>query len=75
MPKLVLAYAYDDADGRNHKPDATVDVDDAEAARLLYYGLAREPDDGTPKAPVRRRAAKKTAAKKSAPADDTKKEG
>lgn len=49
MPKLVLAYAYVDADGRNHKPDTTVDVDDAEAARLLHYGLARTPEPDTQK--------------------------
>ena len=42
MPKLTLAYPYTDADGKTHKPDATVEVDAAEAARLLYFGLARE---------------------------------
>ena len=49
MPKLVLAYAYVDADGHNHNPDTTVNVDDAEAARLLYYGLARVPEPDTKK--------------------------
>jgi len=49
MPKVTLAYAYVDADGRNHNPDTTVNVDDAEAARLLYYGLARAPEPDTKK--------------------------
>ena len=42
MPKITLAYPYTDADGKTHKPDTTLEVEDAEAARLLHYGLARE---------------------------------
>lgn len=42
--KVVLAYEYVDPDGKTHAPDTTVSVDDAEAARLIFYGLAREPE-------------------------------
>jgi hypothetical protein len=49
MPKITLAYPYTGADGKNHRPDTTVDVDDAEAARLLHYGLARVPEPDTKK--------------------------
>lgn len=49
MPKIVLAYPYTGADGKNHKPDTTIEVDDAEANRLLYYGLARTPEPDTKK--------------------------
>jgi len=40
--KVVLAYEYTGADGKSHKPDSTVEVDAAEANRLLNDGLARE---------------------------------
>ena len=49
MPKITLAYPYTGADGKNHRPDTTIDVDDAEAARLLYYGLARVPESAPEK--------------------------
>ena len=49
MHKVTLAYKYVGADGRNHKPDTTIDVDDAEANRLLYYGLARVPESAPEK--------------------------
>jgi len=42
--KVILAYLYTDADGKEHKPDATLALEDAEANRLLFYGLAREPE-------------------------------
>lgn len=42
--KITLAYEYVDPDGKTHDPDTTLSVDDAEAVRLLHYGLAREPD-------------------------------
>jgi len=42
--KVVLAYEYTDTDDKTHAPDKTIEVDDAEAARLLFYGLAREPE-------------------------------
>jgi len=44
MPKVTLSYLYIDQDGKNHKPDTTIELEDAEAARLLHYGLAREPE-------------------------------
>ena len=43
--KVTLAWPYTDADGKNHKPDTTVDLDVAEANRLLHAGLAREAAD------------------------------
>lgn len=43
--KIVLAYPYTDAAGKDHKPDTTVSVDDAEASRLVAEGLARRPED------------------------------
>jgi len=43
MKRIVLAYKYVDADGKTHAPDTTVNLDAAEANRLLHYGLAREP--------------------------------
>lgn len=49
MPKLVLAYAYVDAKGKEHAPDTTIEVEDAEANRLLYYGLARVPESAPEK--------------------------
>ena len=49
MPKITLAYPYTGADGKNHRPYTTIDVDDAEAARLLHYGLARAPEPDTKK--------------------------
>ena len=42
--KVTLAYEYASADGKTHKPDSTVEVDVAEANRLLFNGLAREVD-------------------------------
>ena len=42
--KVTLAYPYIDEEGKNHKADTTLEVEDAEAARLLYFGLAREPE-------------------------------
>ena len=42
MPKVTLAYPYVDADGKNHAPDTTIDLEAPEANRLLHYGLARE---------------------------------
>lgn len=42
--KVILAYPYTDADGKEHKPDATLSLEDAEANRLIFYGLAREPE-------------------------------
>ena len=43
--KVVLAYPYTDANGKDHKPDSTVSVADDEAARLVAEGLARRPED------------------------------
>lgn len=40
--KITLAYEYTDAEGKTHAPDKSIDVDDAEANRLLHLGLARE---------------------------------
>lgn len=40
--KVTLAYPYTDAEGKTRAPDTTVNLDDAEANRLLHYGLARE---------------------------------
>lgn len=47
--KVVLAYPYKDEAGRNHKPDTTIEVEDAEANRLLFYGLARVPESASEK--------------------------
>lgn len=40
--RVTLAAPYVDADGKNHAANTTLDLDDAEASRLLHYGLARE---------------------------------
>ena len=40
--KVTLAYEYTDAAGKTHAPDTTISLDNAEATRLLHYGLARE---------------------------------
>lgn len=42
--KVVLAYPYTDADGKDHKPDVTLTLPRHEANRLLFAGLARVPD-------------------------------
>ena len=41
--KVTLARAYTDADGKNHRADTTLDLERAEANRLLHLGLARMP--------------------------------
>ena len=41
MPSITLAYAWTDTAGKTHKPDSTVDVDDATAADLTMSGWAR----------------------------------
>ena len=47
--KVTVAYEYTDASGKTHAPDATLDVEDAEAAHLIHYGLARKADATTTK--------------------------
>lgn len=47
MKSVTLAYEYVDADGNKHDPDETVDLDNAEANRLLSAGLAREAEAGS----------------------------
>lgn len=47
--KVTLAYPYVGEDGVNHKPDTTLDLEVAEANRLLFEGLAREADSSTTK--------------------------
>lgn len=42
MKRMTLAYAYTDRAGKTHAPGDTIDVDLAEAAHLLHYGLAQE---------------------------------
>lgn len=42
MPKVTLAAPYTDAAGDTHAADETLDLDLAEASRLLHFGLARE---------------------------------
>ena len=49
MPKITLAYPYTGADGKNHKPDVTIEVEEGEANRLLHYGLARVPESAPEK--------------------------
>lgn len=41
--KVVLAYPYTDADGKNHKADSSQSLPRHEANRLLDAGLARDP--------------------------------
>lgn len=49
--RVTLAAPYVDADGKEHAADKTLDLDIAEASRLLHFGLAREePADDTKKA-------------------------
>lgn len=43
--KVTLAYPYVGDDGKNHKADTTLDLDSAEANRLLFEGLARDADN------------------------------
>jgi hypothetical protein len=47
--KVTLAYEYTDADGKTHAPNKTIDLDIAEANRLLHYGLARVPESAPEK--------------------------
>lgn len=44
MITVTLAYPYTDASGTKHAPDEDVELEDAEANRLLHYGLARVPE-------------------------------
>lgn len=39
--KVTLAYPYTDEKGKPHKPDDTVDLDEAEATQLVRDGRAR----------------------------------
>lgn len=39
--KVTLAYPYEDADGKMHDPDSTVELEDPVAKGLLHDGLAR----------------------------------
>lgn len=55
MKTVTLAYEYVDAEGNQHEPDQTLDLDNAEANRLLSAGLAREADEA-PKTSGRRKA-------------------
>ena len=41
---VTLAAPYTGEDGKNHKADTTLDLEVAEANRLLFAGLAREAD-------------------------------
>jgi hypothetical protein len=41
---VTLAYPYEDADGKKHKADTVLDLEVAEANRLLAAGLARLPE-------------------------------
>lgn len=43
--KVVLAYPYTDADGKDHAPDSTVNLDDSTASQLVADGLARREED------------------------------
>ena len=47
--KITLAYPWTDADGKTHKADATVDMPDAEAHDLIFFGRARVPEPATRK--------------------------
>ena len=40
--RIELAYPYTDADGKNHKADATVDLPVEEALSLVRDGIARK---------------------------------
>lgn len=43
--RVTLARDYKDADGKNHKADAEVELPRHEANDLLHLGLARVPDE------------------------------
>lgn len=43
--KLILAYPYTDADGKDHDPDSTIEVDDTVGKRLIVEGFARLPEN------------------------------
>lgn len=55
MKTVTLAYEYVDAEGNKHDPDETLELDNAEANRLLSAGLARDADEA-PKTSGRRKA-------------------
>lgn len=46
---VTLAYPYVGEDGKNHRADTTLDLEVAEANRLLHEGLARVPDNSEKK--------------------------
>lgn len=48
MPRITLAYPWADSQGQDHKPDETLDVEDAVAIDLFDKGWAR-PADETPR--------------------------
>jgi hypothetical protein len=45
--KVTFAYPRVTADGAEHKPDSTADLDDAEAKELIRDGFARPTDKST----------------------------
>ncbi|MFD3517704.1 hypothetical protein [Streptomyces sp. NPDC058657] len=45
--RITFAYPRTTADGIEHEPDTTADVDDAEAKQLIRDGFARHPDQTT----------------------------
>ncbi|MEV8349061.1 hypothetical protein ACFVTT_15610 [Streptomyces niveus] len=45
--KVTFAYPRVTADGAEHKPDTTADLDDAEAKQLIRDGFARPADEPT----------------------------
>ena len=50
MPRITLAAPYTDGDGKQHKADSTIDVDEGVASELKFHGLARDPEKSTAKA-------------------------
>ena len=50
MPRITLAAPYTDGDGKQHKADTTIEVDDGVASHLKFHGLARDPEPETTKA-------------------------
>lgn len=44
--RITLAYPWTDADGKEHRPDETISVDEATARRLIGDGWARPASAG-----------------------------
>ena len=54
--RIILAYPYTDADGKQHKPDTTISLPKDTADQLVFDGLARaanEADEADKKGPTK----------------------